>query len=259
MAIIRDRTGSTTYLLRGLAAVIDLEQKYSFDTMIYVVAADHAVHFSRLTKLLELMDKSELAKKLQHASFSDASQVSEKEGPADALDEIIDQFEAAMTTSLQTNGSKTADLEKADNLSSVMGVKALLAQELSIRRATHHAFDVSRMASFERGTAPTLQWWCSKLSSVIKGDISLDLDLNLEDKLDEVNLIRTLAQYPETTIAAYNHLEPAGLFAYLVNVVEKLSPCLEAVEGEQVTEGQNALFAATKLVLQNGMKMLGIS
>jgi len=53
-AIIRDRTGSTTYLLRDLAAVLERSRKYSFDKMIYVVAADqHTVHFSRLFKISE--------------------------------------------------------------------------------------------------------------------------------------------------------------------------------------------------------------
>ena len=252
MAIIRDRTGSTTYLLRELAAVLDREQKYSFDKMIYVVAADHTVHFSRLVTVLELMGQTDLANKLQHVSFSENSQFSEKVGPADTLDKIIDQFKNGVAAAIQANPDKATILGKDD-----LAVEALLIQELSLKRATDHAFDVDRMTSFERGTGLYLQWWYSKLGSVLEANASVDSNDVLE--IEDLNLLRILAQYPEVTLAAYTNLEPAGISMYLMNVVEQLSRCLEAIEEEnQISGAQKALFGAARIVLENGMGMLGI-
>jgi len=254
LAIIRDRNGSTTYLLRELAAVLDRERAYSFDKMIYVVAADHAVHFSRLGKILELMGRADLADKLQHVSFSDNSQHSdtEKVGPADTLDKIIDQFEDGVAATLQANSDKATILGR-DN----MAVGALLIQELSLKRATDHAFDVDKMTSFERGTSLNLRWWYSRLGSVLMAPASLD-SKDMFD-IEDLNLLRVLAQYPEATITAYSHHEPAGILGYLITTVYHLSRCFEAVEeGNQISEAQKALFGAARIVLENGMEMLGI-
>jgi hypothetical protein len=70
MVIIRDRDGSRAYSLRELAAILDRFRKYSFDKMIFVVANDHDQHFSRIKKILELLDMSELARRLEPVNFN---------------------------------------------------------------------------------------------------------------------------------------------------------------------------------------------
>ena len=102
-AKIRGSTGSSTYLLRDLAVLLDRNKKYAFDKMIYVVAADHANHFAQLFKVLELMDMADLSSKLQHVHFSEASEVAEKIGPKHMLGDILDQGKAEMQNSLQAN------------------------------------------------------------------------------------------------------------------------------------------------------------
>lgn len=64
--IIRDRTGSPTYHLRELAAIIERYRKYEFDKMIYVVASDHTTHFQRIFKIVDLMDMKDVGNRLQH-------------------------------------------------------------------------------------------------------------------------------------------------------------------------------------------------
>jgi len=266
MAIIRNRTGSSTYLLRDLAAVLTRSRKYSFDEMIYVVVADqHTTHFTRLFKILELMDMADLAKKLRHISFSEVSQMSDKLGHGHTLGEILDQSQSAMRRSLDENPDKATLLGTTDEAAASIGFTALLAQELSAKRSSDHTFDIGQMTSFTQGTGPYLQWWYAKLCSILKTTPPPTTNLSEEQlasfkDMDQAQLLRLLAQYPDFTIVAYKTLEPATIMAYLMTVVGLLSACgEESQEGTSVTPTQAMLYEATRIVLENGMKLLGIT
>jgi arginyl-tRNA synthetase len=264
VGIIRDRTGSSTYLLRDLAAVVDRDRKYSFDKMIYVVAADqHTTHFSRLFKILELLDMSHLASKLQHVHFSEVSQMSKKLSHGHMLGEILDQYQSAMQESMKANPGKAGLLGDTEEAVATISITALLTQELSTRRANDHAFDICQMTSFEPGTGPHLQYCYARLCSILKSepahtDLSDEEFASLEGE-DQTNLLRLLIQYPDITHSAYKALESATVMAYLANVTWHLSFCLKSQDETSVTPAQAMLYEATRRVLENGMKLLGIT
>jgi arginyl-tRNA synthetase len=263
VAIIRNREGSSTYLLRDLAAVLDRYNKYSFDSMIYVVANDHNTHFARLFKILELMDMSDLASKLQHVSFNAISYLSEQEGQGHhTLDAIVDKCQTAAEESLKANSEKAALFNATRNIAVDIGVSALLAQELSTRRVSDHAFDIKRMTSFEMGTGPDLQYWYTKLCGILNAtsgsieDDSEDDAAKVEEE-DEANLLRLLVQYPEITHVGYKSLEPGTIVSYLASVAGQLSSCLETYQ-DGTMPAQIPLYRATHIVLESGLKLLGM-
>lgn len=264
-AIIRDRSGSSTYLLRDLAAVLDRDREYSFDKMIYVVAADtHTTHFSRLFKILEIMGMSDLREKLQYVHFSEVSQMSKQIGEGHMLGGILEQYQHAMEESLERHPEKACLFGTTKEAAAGIGVTGLLAQELSARRANNHSFDISRMTSFEPGTGPDLQYWYARLCSILKAyqgyaELS-DKDFSSIEDEDHSNLLRYLIQYPDITHAAYNTLESAPVMIYLVSITTQLSFCLnEEQDGTNATPAQIVLYESTLQVLENGMKLLGIT
>jgi arginyl-tRNA synthetase len=282
--IIRDRDGSDTYTLRDLAAVLERSRKYSFDKMIYVVASDHTMHFSNLFKILTLMDMSDLASKLQHVPFSSASKISPN---VDMLRGAIDQCQTAMRESLKVESDKASFFGDAEATASAIGINALLAQGLCSKRANDHPFDINHMTSFDSGTGPDLQYWYARLYSVLntapsskefaalkisghgRQDSGLGADMEKNDEKndeindeDQVNLLRLLIQYPDVTQIAYSTLEPATLMAYLIALTEQLSECFQGIkenEEDNFTPSQTKLYEATRQVLENGMKLLGLA
>jgi arginyl-tRNA synthetase len=181
------------------------------------------------------------------------------------LGDILDQYQNAMEASLKENPEKSALLGGTDaEALTAIGTTALLAQELSAKRASNHPFDISQMTSFEGGTGPELQYWYAKLCAILRNKTVnpelTDKDYaSIEDE-NQSNLLRYLIQYPDITHAAYISLESAGIMAYLFNITAQLSYCLEAVEeGTNPTPGQVMLYETTRRVLENGMKVLGIT
>lgn len=262
-AIIRDRAGSSTYLLRDLAAVLERSRKYSFDKMIYVVAADqHTTHFSRLFKILELMDMTDLASKLQHVHFSNVSKMSEKLGHDHTLDQILDQVQKATYESLEMNPEMASFLGNSEESVSSIAMSALVAGELSTRRAQDHAFEVTRMTSFEPGTGPHLQFWYAKLCTILDAHSTFIEPSKEEfDSLsdEESSFLRLLVQFPDITHLAYESLEPATIMAHLVNLAVQLSICFDECANNAVDNlAQANLYDATRRVMESGMKVLGI-
>jgi arginyl-tRNA synthetase len=261
-AIVRDRGGSSTYLLRDLAAVLERSRKYQFAKMIYVVASDNSVHFSQMFKVMEALNK-DLADKLKHVKFSEVSKMAANLGKGYKPQNILDKCEEAFTTLPESDAEKTAFLGNSEQSVKGLAISALLAQELSARTSTAHAFDTTSMATFKLGSGLDLQYWYSKVSTMLSSQTITaaltDEEFNALADEDQANLLRILAQYPEVVNATFASLEASGIVTYLTSVAEQLSDCLDEEEGEiDVTPGLAALLEATRIVLANGMKLLGL-
>ena len=282
MAKIRERAGGSTYFLRYLAAVLERYRKQNFDKMLFI-AADRTGHFSRLIKVFEAMGMDELASKLQPVIFSDLSHMAEQLGHNYQPQKILDDCEKGVVDSLTANEAKARQLGSWENLSRILAVSSLLAQESSTKRASDHIFDISTMSSFKPGTGIDLQYQHGRLYRFLENH-PYNTDLVLEDcspltQENHTTLLLLLGQYPETVHTAYESLEPLHIITYLRNVVEQLSDFLddeenhdgeeETTDGEvsnQPAEGKDdsdpaliALYEAVRIVLENGLRLLGIT
>ncbi|QDS70484.1 hypothetical protein FKW77_010062 [Venturia effusa] len=265
LGIIRDREGSSAYLLRDIAAVLERSRKYSFDKMIYVVAGDHNTHFSRVIRVLELMDMKDLASKLQHLSFSKNSHMKEKLGTDHTtLGQALDRCTTALEGLLENEPQKMAIIGGSENPTAALAAIALLTQELSVRRANDHSFDLSNMASFTPGTGLVLSYWVAKLarslaSSPSPAELSEDDLASFSKYPEEINLLRLLIQYPEVAHQVFINLEPATITAYLLGITSQLEVCFDEVEEDTVPAPvQSAVHSAARIVLERGMKLVGI-
>ena len=125
-----------------------------------------------------------------------------------------------------------------------------------------------RMTSFEGDTGPYLQYAHARLCSITrKAQISneeLDnADLWLLEESHAVNLVRALATWPEVVQTTLKTLEPITVLSYLFKMTHMLSSSydvLQVVGSEpEIKKARMALYEAARQVLNNGMKMLGLS
>lgn len=271
--IIR-KNGLTTYFLRDLAAILDRYNTYDFDKMIYVVSADQEIHFKKVKKTMELLrdEFPGLAEKLVPVHFSRVTKMSEKLQSGD-LEDILDEIQKSMKEAIQEDQGFALAFGDSDPVSASMGVNALLAKAMSSKRSHNHSLSFTEMTSFEVGTGPHLQRAYASLCQSLEdaGSASsgsfINLDaLSLEGQLEMmsedpfIDLSRLLIQYPEVTIAAYDHLEASGVMSYLASVIESVDECLDegGLEGKFGTARKGVLGAARQ-VLENGMVLLGMT
>lgn len=124
------------------------------------------------------------------------------------------------------------------------------------------------MTSFEGDTGPYLQYAHARLCSIArKAEISsedlLTADWTLLREKHAVDVIRSLAQWPDTFTNTIKTQEPVTVLTYLFKMTHMLSSSYEqlnVVRAEpEVKKARAALYDAARQVLSNGMRLLGLN
>lgn len=124
------------------------------------------------------------------------------------------------------------------------------------------------MTSYEGDTGPYLQYAHARLSSItrkaeLSSDKLLTADFSLLIEPHAINLVRLLAQWPDVVQFTLKTLEPVTILSYLFKMTHMLSSSydhLRVVGSEpELKKARMALYECARLVLNNGMKLLGLS
>lgn len=278
IAIIRDRDGSGTYLLRDLVAVLQRHRQHNFDKMIYLVAADsNKMHFMKLFKILELMGFKEIAEKLQHVSFNDNTQIAKEADHEQSLREFLDRAEVAMDKATKEEpGVLSLKRLSAGHLCTA----ALFAHVASSKNTQSMVFDAGKLANVSSGSGADLLAWyealshpdedASRLDSLVIEDTQAERDATLDDTKDykaaaqqiteaRSTLLRLLARFPEIVDAALHAFEPAAIMVYLGSIAACLRICVpnrNRIRSDNKAHEQ--LLHAAKIVLRNALELLGM-
>lgn len=265
--LVEKSDGTSIYLTRDVGEAIQRHEKYNFDKMIYVVASQQDLHVAQFFEILKQMDYP-WAKNLEHVNFGMVQGMSTRKGTVVFLDTILEETKEKMHEVMKKNEHKYAQIEEPDKIADLIGITAVMIQDMQAKRINNYEFKWDRMTSFEGDTGPYLQYAHSRLSSVQrKSNIP-------ESKLESANyelltepcaeqLIRTLAQYPDTLKKALKNHEPSTIVTYLFNLTHIVSTCYDilwvAGQEEDLAVARLALYAAARQVLHNGMTLLGLT
>lgn len=124
------------------------------------------------------------------------------------------------------------------------------------------------MTSFEGDTGPYLQYAHARVCSIerkaaIPAEELEKADFTLLTEPHAVNLIRVLSQYPDVVKNTLKTHEPTTVVTYLFKLTHVLSSSydhLRIVGAEEETKkARMALYDAARLVIGNGMRLLGLS
>lgn len=124
------------------------------------------------------------------------------------------------------------------------------------------------MTSFEGDTGPYLQHAHARLCSISrKAGIPISELENANPSLlterHAIDLIRLVSRYPDTLMNALKTHEPTTVLTYLFKMVHALSSSYEVLKvlgsEMEVMKARLALYESARVVLTNGMRLLGLS
>ena len=124
--------GSSTYLTRDIAGAIERAEKYKFDKMIYVIAAQQDLHTAQFFKMLDLM-QFPWAKNLQHVTYGMVMGMSTRKGTAVFLDQIIKEATAVMHDQMKKNEEKYNAVEDPEYVSQEIGITGIKIQDMAAK------------------------------------------------------------------------------------------------------------------------------
>jgi arginyl-tRNA synthetase len=270
-AVIRNRNGTTNYLLRDIGSSIERWETYRPDKNIYVIMSEQDLHVARNFKATELLggEFAQAAKTMQHVNFGKVQGMSTRKGTVKFLDDILEEVGTAMHDVMKKNETKYSQVEDPAATSDILGISAVMVQDMSGKRINNYHFDISRMTSFEGDTGPYLQYAHARLCSIFrKAELTPDqleqADFSLLKEPHAIDLLRLMAQYPDICIHAFGTLEPTTILTYLFKMTHQLSSSydvlkvVKAPEGPETGKARAALYWAARQVLGNGMRLLGL-
>ena len=243
-------TGEPSYRLPDIAYHTT---KYArgFDLIVNVFGADHIDEYPDVIRALDVLGYDTSRIKVAINQFvtttinGEQVKMSTRKGNADTLDALIDEVGADATRFFFVMRAKEThlnfDLELAKKQSSdnpVFYLQYAHARICGILRVAEEK------AMLNAEAIPT---------DFVKA-------LNAKEELD---LAKELMRFPDAVSFAANALEPQKMITYLNGVAELFhkfyQECRIVGEAEEVMKSRMLLALATRQVLRNGFKMLGIS
>lgn len=257
--------GATLYATRDLAAAFYRKKTYDFDKCLYVVAYQQNLHFKQVFKVLELMGK-EWAKDMIHVPFGMVSledgAMSTRHGKVVLLEDVLNK---AVSKSLDIIRIKNPDLENKELVAEQVGVGAVIFSALYNNRIKDMVFSYDKVLNFDGETAPYVQYTVARCKSVIKkaGAISTDVDYSGLENPESETVINLLNRFPEVLEACIEKYEPCCLARYLVDLCREYNRFYLnnriINEAEGIKNARAMLTEATRIVLEEGLRLLGIS
>lgn len=267
-ALVKKKDGTSLYLTRDIGAAVERYNTYSFDKMIYVVATQQDLHLAQLFKIIELMGRKDIAEKCQHINFGMVNKMSTRLGTAKALDEVLNIVGEKMHEVMKSNQAKYEQVADPEKTADVLGISAVMVQDMKGKRINNYDFDLSRMTSFEGDTGPYLEYAHARLCSIVrKADIKeedlVSADLSLLKEKHAIDVVRVISQWPDVFVDTLKKQEPATVLTYLFKMTHAVSSSYDHLQvvgsEESVKKARMALYVAARQVLRNGLALLGIT
>lgn len=265
--LVQKSDGTSLYLTRDVGEAIKRYETYKFDKMIYVIASQQDLHTAQFFEILKQMGY-DWAKNLEHVNFGMVLGMSTRKGTVVFLDNILEETKDKMHEVMKKNEAKYAQVEEPEKIADLVGISAVMIQDMQAKRINNYEFKWDRMTSFEGDTGPYLQYAHSRLRSVqrksgIEESKMVDANFDLLTEPCAENLVRLLAQYPDVIKRALKTHEPSTIVTYLFNLTHVVSQCYDilwvAGQEEDLAIARLALYASARQVLYNGMTLLGLT
>lgn len=269
-ALITKSDGSTLYITRDIAAAVYRKENYEFYKNIYVVASQQNLHFQQWIQILELMGY-QWARDCVHIPFGLVSledgTMSTREGRVVFLEDVLNR---AIDQTKEIIKEKNVNTEYIDETAKMVGIGAVMFQELSNNRIKDYVFSWDKVLNFEGETGPYVQYTHARAASVLRKAGAEVVTKALSGEIDPAyiasdsayELAKLIYAFPEVIIEAGAKYEPSVVTRHIVNIAQAFNRfyhnehVLVDDEGEKIAKV--ALVSAAKNTIKNGLSLLGI-
>lgn len=264
------RSDSTAiYITQDIYLTLLKFKEYNLEKSIYCVGKEQELYLKQLFKILDLLNYS-YADKCFHLShgmvFLPEGKMKSREGKVVDADNLIFELESFALKEIlkrDSNFSEKTLKEVSENIS----ISALKYYLLRSAPTKDIYFNPKKSLSFIGETGPYIQYSYVRICSILKKSKGTNLkgfnhsSLSLGNK-EESDLIMSLAEFPLIIKKAGLSYNPSILAHYLYKLADKSNSYYEKFpilkEDKNVRESRLILIECIKIVLENGLGLLGI-
>ena len=262
--------GAALYDTTDLATLVEREELYKPDEVIYVVDKRQELHFVQVFRCAKKCGIVRPETGLKFLGFGtmngkDGKPFKTREGGVMRLENLIREIDEEMYKKIMDN--RTVEEEEARNTAKTVGLAAIKYGDLSNQASKDYVFDVDRFTSFEGNTGPYILYTIVRIKSILgkyqqDGGIIENLKLQEATNESEKALMLEIAKFNEMINNVYAEIAPHKICAYIYDVANAFNKFYHetkilAEEDAQKKAGYIALLKLTKDVLETCIDLLG--
>ena len=251
---------TSLYPLRDIAYTIS-KMKRNRENNIIVLGEDQEVYMKQIAATLDILGYP--APKLVSYDFVllNGDKMATREGKVVLLEDFIERAKEKIAESFKEKGSILTEEEISD-----LAASCIKYNMLNINRKKTVNFNLESATDFQGNSAIYLLYNYARINSILEKASCVDFDgkiYKFKEEL-EISLINSLYDFPEIVDNSLNTQESVVVTNYLYDVTQKFSRYYQKVSilnetDEIALKSKIALLKATKTVLSNGMKILGVN
>ena len=262
--------GAALYDTTDLATLVEREELYKPDEVIYVVDKRQELHFVQVFRCAKKCGIVRPETELKFLGFGtmngkDGKPFKTREGGVMRLENLIREIDDEMYKKIMDN--RTVEEEEARNTAETVGLAAIKYGDLSNQASKDYVFDVDRFTSFEGNTGPYILYTIVRIKSILgkyqqEGGSLEGLQLKEATNEFEKSLMLEIAKFNEMIDNVYVEIAPHKICAYIYDVANAFNKFYHetkilAEEDAEKKAGYVALLKLTKDVLETCIELLG--
>ena len=272
--IMRKADGASNYATTDLATALYRLEHVHADGIVVVTDFRQADHFEQLFLTVRKWFAAQAYRlpELHHVTFGavtgeDGKALRTRDGGTIKLKELLAEAEARAFALVS---ERSADLppEERRAIAAVVGVASVQYADLAQNRSSDYVFAWDKMISLEGNTAAYLLYAGARIHSIFRklgatpGDAASEAAASALETPAEFALARKLVKFADAIRLATDTLRPHFLGLYLYELAGDYSAFYAAdkvaVEDPAVRARRLLLCARTLLVLETGLRLLGL-
>ncbi len=267
--ILLKSDGATLYATTDLATIVQREQDYHPDKILYVVDKRQALHFEQVFRTARKSGITRPETELQHLGFGtmngkDGKPFKTRSGGVMRLEYLMSEITDAVRERIEEN--KVIPAEQVEQTAHQIAVAALKYGDLSNLPTKDYCFDIERFTAFEGNTGPYILYTIVRIKSILAkydGDVS-GLAIRPARTQGEKELMLRISRFADNLTLAARDTAPNTLCAYIYDLAGAVNSFYHdtkilAEPDEAVRGGYLALVALTKSILETSIDLLGFS
>lgn len=264
--------GTSLYITQDIGTAILKVTEQNLDSSVYVVGSEQEHHFKCLFAMLEALGYA-WARSCTHLSYAmvylPEGKMKSREGKVvDADDLICAMQELAAEEIRRRDPESRLSAEEVAHRAAVIGTGAVKFYLLRVRPTQSINFDPAESISFDGFTGPYCQYAYARIFGILqkaeqRGMSGRDADCSALGNLEELLLLKHLAQFPDEVAGAVAEYNPSRVAAHVFNTAKAFNQfynkhAVIQAEGKGLGAARLALIKATASVLKRGLALLGI-
>lgn len=235
------------------------------DLCIHNVAVEQISFFKVAFKVQELLDPEMFKGKQYHNAYEfvglKKGKMSSRKGQVILGNDILNEANQRISNVVKEKVDTKLDPEEIEKLA----IASIKYSFLKISPFKYLAFDMEESVNFEGDSGPYIEYCYVRAKSILNEagfDKTQLRDIRSLNEEEELDLVRKLTEFKEVVINARKNYSPNLIANYLFDLCQlfnrfykkhKVIKAEESVKNDRIM-----LVAATSIVIQNGLNLLGI-